>query len=80
MMMKTMTSKNPVFFRKNQMSSNCDKSNATQKKSSFSAKLVCGAVAGVIGTTIIFPLDIIKTRLQNQKPVPGKLELPYNGM
>lgn len=38
------------------------------RKTSLSVKLVCGAVAGVIGTCIIFPLDIIKTRLQNQKP------------
>ncbi|KAJ3300071.1 hypothetical protein HK104_004793 [Borealophlyctis nickersoniae] len=38
-----------------------------KKKSSLMEKLVCGAIAGVIGTTIIFPLDIVKTRLQNQK-------------
>ncbi|KAH6567833.1 hypothetical protein BASA50_006422 [Batrachochytrium salamandrivorans] len=35
--------------------------------SSLSIKLTCGAIAGVIGTCLIFPLDIIKTRLQNQK-------------
>jgi len=45
----------------------------------LSVKLICGAVAGVIGTCIIFPLDIIKTRLQNQKPnANGKL--PYSGL
>ena len=32
---------------------------------SLSTKLVCGAVAGVIGTLLIYPLDSIKTRLQN---------------
>lgn len=55
-------------------------SDTTTKKSSFTAKLVCGAIAGVIGTSIIFPLDIIKTRLQNQKGLGPKKELAYNGM
>ncbi|KAJ2718546.1 mitochondrial aspartate-glutamate transporter agc1 [Coemansia sp. Benny D115] len=41
------------------------------------AKLGNGAVAGVTGVSIIFPLDMVKTRLQNQKPVNGKL--PYAG-
>ncbi|KAJ1827804.1 mitochondrial aspartate-glutamate transporter agc1, partial [Coemansia sp. RSA 2703] len=41
------------------------------------AKLGNGAVAGVTGVSIIFPLDMVKTRLQNQKPINGKL--PYRG-
>ncbi|KAJ2341772.1 mitochondrial aspartate-glutamate transporter agc1 [Coemansia erecta] len=41
------------------------------------AKLGNGAIAGVTGVSIIFPLDMVKTRLQNQKPVGGKL--PYSG-
>ncbi|KAJ2054849.1 mitochondrial aspartate-glutamate transporter agc1 [Coemansia sp. S2] len=41
------------------------------------AKLGNGAVAGVTGVSIIFPLDMVKTRLQNQKPVNGRL--PYTG-
>ncbi|KAJ2161521.1 mitochondrial aspartate-glutamate transporter agc1 [Coemansia sp. RSA 552] len=41
------------------------------------AKLGNGAIAGVTGVSIIFPLDMVKTRLQNQKPVNGKL--PYTG-
>ncbi|KAI9502332.1 mitochondrial aspartate-glutamate transporter agc1 [Coemansia sp. RSA 1358] len=39
------------------------------------AKLGNGAVAGITGVSIIFPLDMVKTRLQNQKPVNGRL--PY---
>ncbi|KAI9205806.1 mitochondrial carrier domain-containing protein [Polychytrium aggregatum] len=42
-------------------------------KISLTTKLVCGAIAGVIGTSIIFPLDIVKTRLQNQRPGPDGL-------
>lgn len=30
-------------------------------------KLVVGGLAGVLGTSIVFPLDFVKTRLQNQK-------------
>lgn len=41
------------------------------------AKLGNGAVAGITGVSIIYPLDMVKTRLQNQKPISGKL--PYRG-
>ncbi|KAJ2303147.1 mitochondrial aspartate-glutamate transporter agc1, partial [Coemansia sp. RSA 2705] len=41
------------------------------------AKLGNGAIAGVTGVSIIFPLDMVKTRLQNQKPINGRL--PYSG-
>lgn len=34
-------------------------------KSTLSDKLLSGAVAGVIGTSIIFPIDLIKTKLQS---------------
>jgi len=42
------------------------------------AKLVVGAIAGIIGTTCIFPLDMVKTRLQNQKIGPNGERL-YRG-
>ncbi|KAJ2808203.1 mitochondrial aspartate-glutamate transporter agc1 [Coemansia helicoidea] len=41
------------------------------------AKLGNGAIAGVTGVSIVFPLDMVKTRLQNQKPVQGRM--PYAG-
>lgn len=34
----------------------------------LSQKMAVGAVAGIIGTAAIFPIDVVKTRLQNQKP------------
>ena len=43
-------------------------------------KLVVGALAGVIGTCCIFPIDVAKTRLQNQKPDPKTGRLMYRGM
>ncbi|KAJ1929131.1 mitochondrial aspartate-glutamate transporter agc1 [Tieghemiomyces parasiticus] len=39
-------------------------------------KLASGAVAGITGTLIIYPLDIVKTRLQNQRPNTQGV-LPY---
>jgi len=35
------------------------------KKLPLPVKLVVGAVAGVVGTTCIYPIDMIKTRLQS---------------
>jgi hypothetical protein len=46
---------------------NTEKTRYLQIDWSLTTKLICGAVAGVIGTSVIFPLDIIKTRLQNQQ-------------
>ncbi|KAJ1978281.1 mitochondrial aspartate-glutamate transporter agc1 [Dimargaris xerosporica] len=48
--------------------------------SKLANKLGSGAVAGVTGTLIIYPLDIVKTRLQNQRPNSQGV-LPYrNGV
>ena len=37
------------------------------KSSSFASKIMNGAIAGTIGVTSTFPLDLAKTRLQNQQ-------------
>ena len=34
---------------------------------SFSAKLINGGIAGSIGTCCVFPLDLAKTRIQDQR-------------
>lgn len=36
---------------------------------SLSAKLINGGVAGLVGVTCVFPIDLAKTRLQNQQGV-----------
>jgi len=42
-------------------------------------KIVNGGIAGVIGVSCVFPLDLVKTRLQNQKLGPNG-EKMYTGM
>lgn len=42
----------------------------------LSKKLIAGGVAGVIGTTCIYPIDYIKTRLQNQHQKTPLKQLP----
>lgn len=37
------------------------------KKPPFYANLIGGGIAGIVGTSIMFPMDMVKTRLQNQK-------------
>ena len=45
-----------------------DVSARTQQKSfSIVPKIVNGGIAGIIGVTCVFPLDLVKTRLQNQQ-------------
>jgi hypothetical protein len=34
---------------------------------SISAKLINGGIAGLVGVTCVFPIDLAKTRLQNQQ-------------
>lgn len=45
-------------------------STTEEVKIPFVTKLVTGAVAGIIGTCCVFPIDIVKTRLQNQVVAP----------
>ncbi|KRX63059.1 Mitochondrial glutamate carrier 2, partial [Trichinella sp. T9] len=42
-------------------------------------KIINGGIAGIIGVTCVFPIDLVKTRLQNQKIIPGG-EPMYRGM
>ncbi|CAI9729424.1 mitochondrial glutamate carrier 1-like [Octopus vulgaris] len=34
-------------------------------------KIINGAIAGIVGVTCVFPIDLVKTRLQNQQPGPN---------
>ncbi|XP_069617817.1 mitochondrial glutamate carrier 1-like isoform X1 [Ranitomeya imitator] len=38
-----------------------------EKQISLPAKLINGGIAGIIGVTCVFPIDLTKTRLQNQR-------------
>jgi hypothetical protein len=49
------------------------------KGAMFGLKLGCAGVAGIIGCSAVFPLDMAKTRLQNQKVGPDGKKL-YSGM
>ncbi|XP_076589374.1 mitochondrial glutamate carrier 1 [Chaetodon auriga] len=40
-----------------------------EKKVSLPAKLINGGVAGLVGVTCVFPIDLAKTRLQNQQGI-----------
>ncbi|CAK6960177.1 mitochondrial glutamate carrier 1 [Scomber scombrus] len=46
-----------------------------ETKVSLPAKLINGGVAGLVGVTCVFPIDLAKTRLQNQQGIQV-----YNGM
>ncbi|XP_062262601.1 solute carrier family 25 member 55a isoform X2 [Platichthys flesus] len=40
----------------------------SQQHISLPAKLINGGIAGIVGVTCVFPIDLAKTRLQNQRP------------
>uniref|UniRef100_A0A8C8H8Y1 Mitochondrial glutamate carrier 1 n=1 Tax=Oncorhynchus tshawytscha TaxID=74940 RepID=A0A8C8H8Y1_ONCTS len=39
----------------------------TKQQISLPAKLINGGIAGIVGVTCVFPIDLVKTRLQNQR-------------
>eukprot|EP01137_Pigoraptor_chileana_P022815 Opistho-2@88160 len=45
---------------------------------SFGSKILAGGFAGIVGVSCIYPLDLIKTRLQNQRAGPTG-QLAYKG-
>ena len=42
----------------------------------ISKKLLAGGAAGIVGTTCIYPIDLIKTRIQNEHSSVGLWKLP----
>ena len=52
---------------------------APVREFSILPKIINGGIAGVIGVTCVFPLDLVKTRLQNQQ-VGANGERMYSSM
>ncbi|RZF43645.1 hypothetical protein LSTR_LSTR009242 [Laodelphax striatellus] len=52
-------------------SSSSNQPAAPIKQFSLLPKIVNGGIAGIIGVTCVFPLDLVKTRLQNQTVSPN---------
>ncbi|ESO93234.1 hypothetical protein LOTGIDRAFT_189855 [Lottia gigantea] len=44
---------------------------STDTQFSLLPKVINGGIAGIVGVTCVFPIDLVKTRLQNQRPGPG---------
>lgn len=50
-----------------------------KKQFSYLPKILNGGFAGIVGVTCVFPIDLVKTRLQNQRVgADGKVQ--YSGM
>jgi len=52
---------------------------STQPQFSYVPKILNGGFAGIVGVTCVFPIDLIKTRLQNQRTLPSG-EVQYKGI
>jgi len=71
--MATSTEKTEALYKASQIQP------APVKQFSIIPKIINGGIAGIIGVTCVFPLDLVKTRLQNQKVGPNG-EKMYNSM
>jgi hypothetical protein len=45
----------------------------------FGRRVILGGIAGICGSTSVFPMDVVKTRLQSQRPLPDGT-MPYKGI
>jgi len=44
----------------------------------FVTNFLMGGIAGGIGATAVYPIDLVKTRMQNQKIVAGEAPMYKN--
>ncbi|KAI8437590.1 hypothetical protein MSG28_011865 [Choristoneura fumiferana] len=56
-----------------------DKPPEPPKQFALLPKIINGGIAGIIGVSVVFPLDLVKTRLQNQTVGPNG-EKQYKSM
>ncbi|XP_004931345.1 mitochondrial glutamate carrier 1-like [Bombyx mandarina] len=61
------------------MSANMKPVNPPPQQFSLVPKIINGGIAGIVGVSVVFPLDLVKTRLQNQTVGPSG-EKQYKSM